>query len=144
MANHVESQRGSKKKRLFLIRNSQRETVAASFSAHNPFVALDDGQVDIVPLAVARSVATLTLDRVDAGLRMEVGLSRGGTQFVEEFEADCLSNRADESDTDSFDLVPDVVSGVHKSPEPEEVVVIEAELHSDPWIRWICSSGGGV
>ena len=46
-------------------------------------MALDDGQVDIVQLAVARSVATLTFDRVDAGLRMWVGLSRGGTQFVE-------------------------------------------------------------
>ena len=49
VANHAESQNGSKKKRLLLIRNSQHETVAASSPSHNPFVALDDDQVDIVP-----------------------------------------------------------------------------------------------
>ena len=47
---------------------------------------------------------------------MEVRLSRGGTQSVEAFdrssrEADGLSNRTDESDTDSFDWVPDDNSG---------------------------------
>ena len=84
---------GSRKRRLLLIRNSQQETVAASSLSRNPFAALDDDQVDIVPLAtntgateVARSVATLTPARVDAGLRMEVGLSRGGTPSVEVFD----------------------------------------------------------
>ena len=50
-------------------------------------------------------------------------------------EADGLSNRTDESDTDSFDWVPDdngsVVSGVHESPEPEEAVVME-EIRAIP------------
>ena len=78
VANHVESQRGSKKKRLLLIRNSQHETVAASSLSHNPFAALNDDQVDIVPLATNTG---LTPDRVDARLRMEVGLSRGGRPF---------------------------------------------------------------
>ena len=85
-------------------------------------------------------VATLTPGREKAGWRLEVGLSRGGTQSVEAFdlssrEADDISNSSHESDTDSFDWVPDdngsVVSGVHESPEPEEVVVME-EIRAIP------------
>ena len=49
VAHHAESQRGSEKKQLLLIRNSQRETVAASSQSRNPFTALDDDQVDIAP-----------------------------------------------------------------------------------------------
>ena len=81
-------------------------------------------------------MATLTPGRVDAGLR-------GGTQSVEAFdlssrEADDISNSSHESDTDSFDWIPDdngsVVSGVHESPEPEEVVVME-EMREIPRVQ---------
>ena len=40
VANHAEFHRGSKKKRLLLIRSSQQETVTASSPSHNPFAAL--------------------------------------------------------------------------------------------------------